>query len=297
MSTEVRDVAGRALIHLRLLRDGWNDVNREFIRPNSVVSGKRDYRDYEVQYLEAKSDVAAALGVLPKGELQTAIKQAMELFNDLEEIEEILDKKSPFTTSVRIADVFPYLKRYNVPYEKGIIKTSYGLTLHQDFVMSYILPLRYVRVNRIEVLMGGKAEPIPSPPTFEQMFHVPAIKLPIDRSSINAESLKGIARQAIEARLRGKQSLLSDLLNSRFIFYALQGRQWDKEGFLKTVVLDQTVKGFEIESAELSFRLEAPVITTVIRYESFKGEFKNRKNTFTFVNRNGKWLIMTWRAF
>jgi hypothetical protein len=81
------------------------------------------------------------------------------------------------------------------------------------------------------------------------------------------------------------------------MFYALQGRQWDRERFLRSISPDSMVKGFEIERAELSFRQEAPVITTVIRYESLRGESKSFNNTFTFVNRNGKWLIIRWRAF
>ncbi|PYS46380.1 MAG: hypothetical protein DMF68_19370, partial [Acidobacteria bacterium] len=199
--------------------------------------------------------------------------------------------------NVRVTDIFPYLKKYNVPYESGVIRESYGLILHQDFVMSYILPLRYARVNRVEVLLGGKAKPIPPPPTYEQMFHVPAMKPPIDRSSISVDSLKGIVRQAIEARVRGKQTLLRDLLDDQFMFYALQGRQWDRDRFLRSVSPDPMVKGFEIEQAELSFRQEAPVLTIVVKYESLRGEFKSFNNTFTFVNRNGKWLIARWRAF
>lgn len=209
ISTEQRKAAERALERLRVLRDGWNDVNRQYIRPGFVMGRKLDARDYEVQYLEAKSDVAAALEVIHRGELHTAIKQAMELFDDLEEIKKIFDKTAPLSTNVRVSDIFIYLKKYNVPYESGINRTSYSLTLHQDFVMSYILPLRYVRVNRVEVLLGGKVKPIPPPPTYEQMFRVPAPKPPIDRSSISVDALKGIIRQAIEARVRGNQTLMT----------------------------------------------------------------------------------------
>ncbi len=294
---EKQKVVESALKRLRILRDGWNDVNREFIKPDFVVGSKHASRDYEVQYLEAKSDVAAALEILHKGQLHTAIKQAMELFDDLEEIEKIFDKKSPFTTGVHVSDIFPYLKKYKVPYESGIIKNSYGLTLHQDFVMSYILPLRYARVNRIEVLLGGKVEPIPPSPTYEQMFRVPAARPMLDRASVRQEVLKDIIRRAIEAKLRGDKARISHLLDDLFIFSARQGRQWDKEGFLKTISLDPTVKGFEIEQTELSFRQEAPVITIIVKYESLKGEFKSFSNTFMFVNQNGRWLIARWRSF
>lgn len=296
-SAEGREAAERALARLRVLRDGWNDVNRQFIKQDFVAAQRLDGREYAVQYLEAKAAVGDALQVLPKGELRTAIEQAMDIFDDLEEITKIFNKTSPITTSVRVVDIFPYLKKYNVPYESGVSRVISSLTLHQDFVMSYILPLRYARVNRVEVLLGGKAKPIPPPPTYEQMFHVPAIKPTIDRSSINADTLKGIVRQAIEAKVWGNQSLMRDLLDEQFMFYALQGRQWDRDRFLRSISPDSMVKGFEIERAELSFRQEAPVLTTIIRYESLRGEFKSFNNTFTFVNRNGKWLIIRWRAF
>jgi hypothetical protein len=297
VSAEGREAAERALARLRVLRDGWNDVNRQFIKQDFVAAQRLAGREYEVQYLEAKAAVGEALQVLPKGELRTAIEQAMDIFDDLEAITKIFNKTSPFTTNVRVVDIFPYLKKYNVPYESGVTRALSGLTLHQDFVMSYILPLRYARVNRVEVLLGSKAKPIPPPPTYEQMFHVPAMKPPIDRSSVSVESLKGIARQAIEARVRGNQSLMRDLLDDQFMFYALQGRQWDRDRFLRSLSPDPMVKNFEIERAELSFRQEAPVLTTVIKYESLRGEFKSFNNTFTFVNRNGKWLIIRWRAF
>ncbi|HEX8000883.1 MAG TPA: hypothetical protein VF528_21050 [Pyrinomonadaceae bacterium] len=282
---------------MRVLRDGWNDVNLQFIKQGFTYAERFDPRLYAVQYLEAKAAVGETLRVLPKGELRSAIEQAMDIFDDLEAITEIFRKTSPFTTDVRVTDIFPYLKKYNIPYESGVMRVSYGLILHQDFVMSYILPFRYAKVNRIEVLLGGRAQPIPPPPTYEQMFHVPAMKPPIDRSSVSVDALKGIARQAIEAKVRGNQTLLRDLLDDQFMFYALQGRQWDRERFFRSISPDPMVKNFKIERAELSFRQEAPVLTTVIKYESLRGEFKSFNNTFTFVNRNGKWLIIRWRAF
>jgi hypothetical protein len=297
VSDEGREAAEQALARLRVLRDGWNDVNRQFIKQSFVAAQRLDSRAYEVQYLEAKSAIGNALQVLPRGELRTAIEQAIDIFDDLEAITQIFRKKSPLTVTVRVTDVFLYLKKYNVPYESSVSRANYGLILHQDFVMSYILPLRYARVNRVEVILGGKAKPIPPPPTYEQMFRVPTPKPPINRSSISVDALKGIIRQAIEARVRGNQTLLRDLLDDQFVFYALQGRQWDRDRFVRSISLDPLVKGFEIEHAELGFRQEAPVLTTVIKYESLRGEFKSFNNTFTFVNRNGKWLIARWRAF
>jgi hypothetical protein len=297
INPEERQAAEQALKRLRVLRDGWNDVNRQFIKQGFISARKLDSRVYEVQYLEAKAAVSDTLQVLPKGDLRMAIAQAMDVFDDLEAITKIFRKNSPLTTDVRVTDIFPYLKKYNVPYESGVTRVSYGLILHQDFVMSYILPLRYARVNQIEVLLGGKAKTIPPPPRYEQMFRVPAPKPTIDRSSISMDALKGIIRQAIEARVWGNQALMRGLLDDQFMFYALQERQWDKERFLRTISPNPMVKSFEIEQAELSFRQEAPVLTTVIRYESLRGEFKSFNNTFTFVNRNGKWLIAKWRAF
>jgi hypothetical protein len=294
INSEERQAAERALARLSLLRDGWNDVNRQFIKPNFVAAQRLDSRLYEVQYLEAKAAVGNALQVLPKGALRTAIEQAMDIFDDLEAITKIFRKTSPLTTDVRVADVFPYLKKYNVPYESGVARASFGLILHQDFVMSYILPLRYARVNRVEVLLGGKSKPVPPRPTYEQMYRVPP---PPVRPSVAVEELKEIARQAIEARLRGNRARMSALLDGGFTFYGLRSVELNEEEYLRKLAADASVKRFEIEQVDLSFRQDVPVLVTRVKYESFTGEFRSFKNTFTFVKREEKWLISTWKAF
>jgi len=294
VSAEGREAAERALARLRSLRDGWNDVNRQFIKQGFVAAQRFDSRVYEVQYLEAKTAVGDALQHLPKGELRAAIEQAIEIFDDLEAITNIFRKNSPFTTNVRVTDIFPYLKKYNVPYESGVTRTSYSLTLHQDFVMSYILPLRYARVNRVEVLLGGKSRPVPPPPTYEQMFRVPP---PPVRPNVDVEELKRIARQAVEERLRGNRTGMNALLDDSFVFYRFERTELNKGQYLSQLVADPMVKGFEFEQADLSFRQAVPVLITKIRYESVRGEFRSFKNTFTFVNHNGTWLIATWKSF
>jgi hypothetical protein len=294
---EWRDVSERALTRLRVLRDGWNDVNRQYISPNFEAASKLDPREYEVQYLEAKSAVTAAVEALPKGELRDALRQAMELFDDLEKIRGVFEKTSPLTTSVRVADVYPYLNKYSVPYESGVVRASYGLVLHKDFVMSFLLPLRYERVNRVEVLMGGEPQPVPPPPTYEQMYRVPARKPAPAPAAVNVEELKEVARRALEARLRGNKDQMDVMLAGDFVRYDVGGRQWDKGQYLKAMSPDPTVRGLALVRADLSFRGEAPVLSTTVRYESFLGEFKRYENTFTFARQGGKWLIATWRAY
>lgn len=294
MNAETREAAAQALARLRVLRDGWNDVNRAFITPHFVAGEKLDSQVYAIQYLEAKTAVDQALQVLPKGEVRTAIEQAMDIFDDLEAITKIFRKNSPFTTDVRVTDIFPYLKKYHVPYESGIVRASYGLTLHQDFVLSYVLPIRYARINRVEVMLGGKVEPIPPPPTYEKMHRVrPLPKTP----NVSAEELKEIVRQAIEARLRGNREQMAALLDNSFMFYGRESQDREKEMYLKKMTPDPTVKRFEIEQAELKVWNYQPTLSTTIRYESLMGQFKSFKNTFRFVNHNGKWLIETWSSF
>lgn len=295
---EGRKAAERVLSHLRVLRDGWNDVNRQYILPNVTAGRKLDPGEYEVQYLETRTVVDEALRVLPKGELRTAIGQAMDLFNDLEEIREVFANKSPITTSVRVSDIYSYLKKYDVPYKGGIIRASYGLMLHKDFVMSYLLPLRFARVNRVEVLLGGSPQPVPPPPTFEQMYRILAPKpaSPSPRVVSEAE-LKDIAGQALEARRQGHREWMGRLLDDGFVCYGPGRGRWDKRQYLGEMAPDPSVKRFEIERAELRTKDGAPILTTTVRYESVAGEFRSFVNIFTFVNRDGRWLIATWRAF
>ncbi len=292
-----RQVAMQALAHLQVLRDGWNDVNRAYIDHNLELGRKLNPSAYELQYLEARVAVANALDTLPKGELRTAISQAMELFDDLEELVKIFDKRSPLTTTIYISDVFSYLKKYQVPYKEGLEQGTSGFKLHKDFILSYILPQRHIFVNRIEVLLGGKPMPVPPPPTYEQMHRVPKQKPPFDRASVKPESLKEIARQALEARLRGDRARMGALLDVGFWFYGREGRLLDKQMYLQKMAADPTVKGFEIKQAELSFWNDEPVLATVIKYESFGGQFKSFTNKFHFINKGGHWLIVTWRSY
>lgn len=297
MRPEWRDSSERALARLRVLRDGWNDVNPQFIKKDFVAARRLNPQEYEVQYLEAKAAVDEAFQVLPKGDLRAAIEQSMDLFDDLEVITKIFNKTSPFTTNVRAADVFPYLKKYGVPYESGVSSTISGLTLHQDFMMSYILPIRYARVNRVEVLLGGAVKPVPPPPTYEQMFRVPERKETTAPATVEIEELKEVAGLALTARLHGDRDSMGGLLDDKFVYSGTGGRRWDKVQYLRHMSADPTVKGFTIERAELGFRSGAPTLSTTIRYESFKGEAKSYENTFIFAMRNGKWLIAGWRPF
>lgn len=292
-----RQAAMQALARLQALRDGWNDVNRAYILRNFEMGQKLNPSDYKLQYLEARLAVAEASDKLPKTELRTAISQAMELFDDLEDLEKIFEKKSPLTTSVYVSDIFYYLKKYHVPYEDGMEQGVLGFQLHKDFVLSYILPQRYALVNRVEVLLGGRPTPVPPPPTYEQMFRVPKQKPPLDRASVKAEELKEVARRALEARLRGDRAAMGVLLEDDFVFSGLEGRRWDKEQYLRHMSPDPTVKGFTIERAELGFRGDVPALSTTVRYESFMGGVKRYENTFTFDRRDGKWLISGWRPF
>src|SRR5437763_14972771 len=55
-----RQAAEQALARLRVLRDGWNDVNRQFIKQDFVAAQRLEPQEYEVQYLEAKTAVGDA---------------------------------------------------------------------------------------------------------------------------------------------------------------------------------------------------------------------------------------------
>lgn len=294
---ERRDAAERALVHLRVLRNGWKDVNRQYIRPNFTAGTKLDPRAYEVQYLEAKTEVDEVLRMLPAGELRTAIGRAMELFDDLEGVTSIFTKKSPLNTSVRVADIFLYLKKYDVPYETSVARASGGLIIHQDFVMSYILPLRHTRINQIEVLLGGTTTPPPPPPTFEQMFGVPEKKGTDADTVVDADEFKDMIHRAITARLRGDRTQMAILLDDSFVGTGRGSRRWDKVQYLRAMSVDPTVKGFTIKLGELRARNGTPMLSISVNYESLTGELKSYENTFTFVRRGGTWLISAWRFF
>lgn len=300
---EERGAAETALRRLQSLRDGWNDVNRQFIQPNVKAGRKLDWREYEVQYLEARTAADEARRVLPRGELRAAVEQAMGLFEDLEEIEEIFANRSPITTSVRVSDVYPYLKKYSVPYEGVVVRAGYGLTLHKDFVMSYILPLRFARVNRVEVFLGGSPHPTPPPPTFEQMFRLkarkpdPAPPPSAPPPAADEEVLKDVAMQALKAKLLGSRERMAALLDDGFVCYMPDGKRLDKRQYLEEMERDRTVKRFDLERVVLRTKDGASALSATVKYESFAGESRSFFNAFTFVYRDGRWLISSWRAY
>jgi hypothetical protein len=246
--------------------------------------------------MEAREDVARARAALPGGELSTALAQAMVVFDDLEELWWIFDKRSPITTLIGVADIFPYLKKYKVPYEEGMEPGATGYRLHKDFVLSYVLPRRYALVNRVEVLLGGEAKPVPPPPTYEQMYRVPKPTPPLDRSRVNLDELKGIVRQALEARRRGDRAAMGALLDDQFQFNGREGRLWGKGTYLGNMESDPTVKSFKIERVELKFSEDEPMLAVVVKYELYPGVSRGFKNTFHFVDRGGRWLIRAWMS-
>src|SRR2546421_3345936 len=108
-------LAQNALAKLRVLRDGWRDVDPELIWRNNVMGGKID-RDYELHLLEAKDAVGEALSALPDGPLKEAIRSAMDMFLDLEEIHRIFNKGlAGITTSAKVSDIYPYVKSIRSP--------------------------------------------------------------------------------------------------------------------------------------------------------------------------------------
>jgi hypothetical protein len=296
VNTAGRQSARQALIRLQALRDGWNNVNRAYIVRDFEFGQKLNPEAYEILYLEAQAAISEAMHGLPKGELRLALLQAIELFDDLEKLGKIFETKSPLSTTVYISDVFPFIKKYQIPYEGGIEKGALGFKLHKDFVLSYILPQRYSLVNRVEVLLGGKLEPVPPPPTYEQMHRVPPQKPQLDRTRVKADELKEHAHQALKAKLRGDRVLMDALLDDAFRLYGREGLLLDKQMYLGKMAADQTVKSFEIEGVELSFWNDKPTLVTVVKYESVRGQSKRFRNTFTFVNKGGRWLIITWRT-
>lgn len=273
-------------------------MNRYYIQRNFVMARKKNPDDYEVQYLEAKTFVNEVSQTLPNGELRTAIIQAMGIFNDLEAIEYIFDLGNgglnTLSTMVDVTEIYPYLKKYDVPYRSGRNGERLAHRLHKDYVMSYILPIRYTRVNRIEVLLGGKAEPVPPPPSYNQMMRI-STPPEIVRPNVNVEELKNIVGQAIKARVFNERERMRDLLADDFVYGFYQGRK-SKTFFLNGMTGDQSVRGFEITYAELSFKGAVPALATKVRYQSLVGEkFKSYNYVFTFVKQRDKWLIQTWK--
>ena len=303
-------LARNALAKLRVLRDGWRDVDPELIWRNNVMGAKTD-RDYELHLLEAKDAVGEALRALPEGALKEAIGSAMDVFLDLEEIHKVFNKGlAGITTSAKVSDIYPYVKKYSIPYQ--------GNDIHKDRVYAVVLPIRRERVNRIITLLGGAPDPTPvderlvelkfwnsiakgtNPEDFESYL----AKYPNGRFAAEARArtregerilkeLTAVINQLVQARRHGKKELLDALLDDDY--RGNRGAQ-TKAQALAEARPDTSVRSYEIEDVRLGFEGEKPVVTFTVKYVSFDSRVARFVNTCTFVTRQGRWRVLKWEA-
>jgi hypothetical protein len=137
---------------LRRLRDGWKEVAPELLLEgwDSIGDPKKNRYEYERGLREARGDVNLALKQMPASELKDAIRQAMTLYLDLEDIYEILERERAFDSLVRSSAISNYLRKYSVPAALE--------TVRHDMVFAVLLPLGRERINQIIKLLGGQPE-------------------------------------------------------------------------------------------------------------------------------------------
>jgi hypothetical protein len=127
VSAEGRVAAERALARLRVLRDGWNDVNRQFIKQDFVAAQRLAGREYEVQYLEAKAAVGDALQVLPKGEvllLRIFALECIGIFHECLLVVEALYRRDAYPLQLH------YVQGRRIPHWLIEESTEGELTVH-----------------------------------------------------------------------------------------------------------------------------------------------------------------------
>lgn len=310
LSERERALAQNALSKLRILRDGWRDVDPELVWRNAVMGGKTD-REYELHLLEAKDAVNEALMGLPDGALKEAIRSAMDVFLDLEEIYRIFNKGlASITTVTKVTDIYPYVKKYSVPYQ--------GNDIHKDKVYMVLLPIRRERINRIISMLGGTPEAAPVDEKMVELkfwnsianstnpadFEAYLAKYPNGRNVGRAKALTtegrrihqelaDIARQVIEAGRRGDKATLDAWLADDYV----GRRDWHTYTKARTLFetkVDMSVRSYEIEKTDLGFKGENALLTATVKYESYDSRTARYANQFTFTRRQGQWKIIAW---
>jgi hypothetical protein len=103
-------------------------------------------RNYQLRLVEAREAVRRTLNTIRNPNLKREVSAAIEVFNDLDELRRLFDRRDYFFMStVRVSDIYPIVRNYNIPYrEDSISKVA---------VYKAVIPQRRRHIDRLAALI------------------------------------------------------------------------------------------------------------------------------------------------
>ena len=150
----------KVLIHLRTLRDCWNDPYMVIVGDDPKFENDTLYRrcgsDYLLLFDDLQESVSNSLSSITGAELRTEIVEANTVLNDLNSLHRLFNSRAYYVQrEVQTSDVASILRKYNINVRK---KTISKVTLYQE-----IIPHRRLHIDRLAALIGNA--PLDNNPT------------------------------------------------------------------------------------------------------------------------------------
>jgi hypothetical protein len=140
------------LERLRAFRDCWSD-------PYMIIAGDdpraendalflRCGDQYSLRWAELQEATAQALGSVKDRAISRQINAAIATFTDLESLHHLFNSRAYFMTrDVRVSDIFPIVRKYNIPYKENRISK---VTVYQA-----MMPLRRTHIDELAKLLDN----------------------------------------------------------------------------------------------------------------------------------------------
>lgn len=140
------------LMHLRTLRDCWNDPYMVIVGDDPKFENDTLYRrcgtDYLLIFDDLQKSVSIGLVSINRAELRTEMVEANRVLIDLYYLHRLFNSRAYYLSrEIQTSDVVSLLRKYNINVEK---KTISKVTLYRE-----IIPHRRLHIDRFAALINN----------------------------------------------------------------------------------------------------------------------------------------------
>ena len=147
-----KEAAIKVLIHLRTLRDCWNDPYMVIVGDDPKFENDTLYRrcgsDYLLLFDDLQESVSNGLRSITRAELRTEMVAANKVLNDLYSLHRLFDSRAYYLSrEIRTSDIASILSKYNINVRT---KTISKVALYRE-----IIPHRRLHIDRLAALISN----------------------------------------------------------------------------------------------------------------------------------------------